>query len=45
VDAGFKDARIEYRVFFPGFLRALRTLEGKMRWLPLGAQYAIHASA
>jgi SAM-dependent methyltransferase len=43
--AGFRDARVEFRVFFPSFLRALRPLERRMRWLPLGAQYAVHARA
>lgn len=43
--AGFRAARVEYRVFFPAALRALRPLEGRLRWLPLGAQYAVHARA
>jgi ubiquinone/menaquinone biosynthesis C-methylase UbiE len=37
--AGFKTARIRYRVFFPRALRALRPLEQWLTWLPLGAQY------
>jgi SAM-dependent methyltransferase len=44
-DAGFQDVRVEYRVFFPAALRALRPLEPWLRWLPLGAQYAVHAVA
>jgi SAM-dependent methyltransferase len=43
--AGFRNVRIEYRVFFPSFLSALRGLENRLRWLPLGAQYAVHARA
>jgi ubiquinone/menaquinone biosynthesis C-methylase UbiE len=42
--AGFADARIRYRLFFPHFLRALRPCESWLRWLPLGAQYFVHAS-
>lgn len=37
--AGFRDARIRYRIFFPRFLRALRPCEPWITWLPLGAQY------
>jgi len=37
--AGLRDVRISYRVFFPHALRALRFLESRMTWLPLGAQY------
>jgi SAM-dependent methyltransferase len=40
-DAGFKDVKIKYRVFFPGFLRALRFAEGALSWLPLGGQYYV----
>jgi hypothetical protein len=32
-------------VFFPAALRRLRVLEQGLRWLPLGAQYALHARA
>lgn len=41
--AGFRQSRVDYRVFFPAPLRALRPLESGLRWLPLGAQYAVHA--
>jgi len=44
-DAGFLAVRIEYRVFFPAALRRLRSLESSLRWLPFGAQYAVHARA
>lgn len=36
-------ARVDYEVFFPSFLRALRPLEPRLGWLPLGAQYRITA--
>ena len=42
---GFGAARIEYRVFFPATFKRLRFLESRLRWLPLGAQYAVHAVA
>ncbi|HSC14455.1 MAG TPA: class I SAM-dependent methyltransferase [Gammaproteobacteria bacterium] len=42
-DAGFADAAIRYRIFFPHALRGLRALEPKMTWLPLGAQYYVVA--
>lgn len=44
-DAGFKDVKIRYRVFFPGFLRALRFAEGMLSWLPLGGQYYVRCFA
>jgi ubiquinone/menaquinone biosynthesis C-methylase UbiE len=37
--AGFGDVEVRYRVFFPHSIRALRFLEQKLTWLPLGAQY------
>jgi SAM-dependent methyltransferase len=40
--AGFCHISCRYRLFFPGFLRALRPLEKRMTGLPLGAQYCIH---
>ena len=42
--AGFADARIRYRVFFPRALRRLRVLEQWLTWLPLGAQYYVLAT-
>ena len=42
---GFLNSRLEYRVFFPAALRQLRPLENHLRWLPAGAQYAIHSIA
>jgi SAM-dependent methyltransferase len=44
LDAAFADARINYRIFFPHALRALRGLEPSLTWLPLGAQYYVRAS-
>jgi SAM-dependent methyltransferase len=41
--AGFRLDRPKYRIFFPGFLRRLRTLEQALTWCPLGAQYSISA--
>jgi ubiquinone/menaquinone biosynthesis C-methylase UbiE len=41
--AGFASARVKYRIFFPGALRALRPLERQLTWLPLGAQYYVLA--
>lgn len=43
--AGFSAAKIDYRVFFPAALKALRPLENGLRWLPLGAQYALCVQA
>jgi len=40
-EAGFADVLRRYRIFFPGPLRALRPLESRMTWLPLGAQYYV----
>ena len=41
--AGFRNVRIEYRLFFPRFLSALRVLEPALVRLPLGAQYSLTA--
>lgn len=40
-EAGFREIRVDYRVFFPGSLAWLRPLENRLRWLPLGAQYFV----
>jgi SAM-dependent methyltransferase len=42
-DAGFADAAVRYRIFFPHALRRLRPLEARLTWLPLGAQYYVAA--
>jgi ubiquinone/menaquinone biosynthesis C-methylase UbiE len=41
--AGFVEARIRYRIFFPRALSALRPLEKWLAWVPLGAQYYVLA--
>jgi SAM-dependent methyltransferase len=41
--AGFADASVKYRIFFPHSLRTLRPLEPGLAWLPLGAQYYVLA--
>ena len=41
--AGFGAAEIRYRIFFPHLFAALRPLEPALAWLPLGAQYSLHA--
>lgn len=43
VAAGFASVKTRYRVFFPHFLRALRSLERVLTWLPLGGQYYTRA--
>ena len=37
--AGFSKINICYRIFFPHLFRALRPLEARLGWLPLGGQY------
>lgn len=44
-DAGFKDVKVRYRVFFPGFLKVFRFAEGLLSWLPLGGQYYVRCIA
>lgn len=43
IAAGFAEAFIRYRVFFPGALRTLGPLERWLAWLPAGAQYYVAA--
>jgi len=38
-NAGFVDRELNYIVFFPKFLSALRWAEPFLYWLPMGAQY------
>ncbi len=40
-NAGFRDVTLDYIVFFPRPLAALRPLEPRLGWLPLGAQQLI----
>lgn len=41
--AGWTSPRIQYNLFFPRGLARLRSLEAKLGWLPLGAQYVAFA--
>lgn len=43
--AGYTSVETDYRVYFPAALKALRPLEDRLRWLPLGAQYYVCARA
>ena len=45
MSAGVRGARARYIVFFPSVLRALRSLEPHLAWLPLGAQYSAEGRA
>lgn len=42
--AGFQSIGLRYRLFIPGALRTLRSLERWLHWCPLGAQYFVHAT-
>jgi cyclopropane fatty-acyl-phospholipid synthase-like methyltransferase len=44
-EAGYKDIKVRYRVFFPHFLRSLRFAERALSWLPLGGQYYVRCIA
>lgn len=44
-NAGFREAKSDYIVFFPHMLAALRPLERWLSPLPFGAQYAAHGTA
>lgn len=41
---GFRNPDVRYRLFFPKALSALRPLESRLAWLPMGAQYYVAAS-
>jgi SAM-dependent methyltransferase len=41
--AGFQEPKVAFRIFFPHALSSLRWMEPWMKWLPLGAQYSVHA--
>lgn len=43
--AGWRDVETEFRIFFPGKLARLRSLERSLTWLPFGAQYVVYARA
>lgn len=40
---GWECARVDYKLFFPAILAALRPMERHLEWLPLGAQYRMIA--
>ena len=41
--SGWKDARVDYKLFFPALLAVLRPMERHLEWLGLGAQYRMMA--
>lgn len=41
--AGWLDARVGYKLFFPAMLAGFRPLEAHLEWLDLGAQYRMTA--
>ena len=43
LESGWRDAKVDYRLFFPAALKALRPLEPHLGWLGLGAQYRMAA--
>lgn len=43
--AGFRDIATRYRIFLPGPFAKLRWIERFLTWLPIGAQYSLHARA
>ena len=43
-DAGLRDNKCDYIVFFPKFFSSCRPLERFLGWCPLGAQYVITAA-
>jgi len=42
-ETGWKEPRVDYRLFFPSFLGFLRPIERYLGWLPMGAQYRMFA--
>jgi trans-aconitate methyltransferase len=44
MQAGFKDPRSEYCLFFPPGMAMLAKHESLLRWLPLGGQYFVHVT-
>lgn len=43
MDSGWEDAQLDYKLFFPALLSALRPMERHLEWLALGAQYRMVA--
>lgn len=42
-ESGWKDAKVNYHLFFPHVLSALRGLEPCLSWIPFGGQYSVTA--
>ena len=43
LDSGWENAKVDYKLFFPAFLAALRPMERHLEWFGLGAQYRMVA--
>lgn len=43
VEAGWEAPEVDYKLFFPAALKLLRPLEGRLAWIPIGAQYRVSA--
>jgi SAM-dependent methyltransferase len=43
LDSGWENAKVDYKLFFPAFLTALRPMERHLEWFGLGAQYRMVA--
>jgi SAM-dependent methyltransferase len=43
VKGGWENAHVDYKLFFPAMLAALRPMERHLEWLSLGAQYRMTA--
>ena len=43
LSGGWEDAKVDYKLFFPAILAALRPMESHLEWLGLGAQYRVMA--
>lgn len=43
-ESGWQPINTRYHVFFPGFMKKLRSLEEYLAWCPLGGQYSVLAT-
>jgi SAM-dependent methyltransferase len=43
LDGGWEDSKVDYKLFFPAILSALRPMERHLEWLGIGAQYRMTA--
>ncbi len=43
-DAGYKDVKVRFPMYFPVFLTACRFVEGLLSWLPLGGEIMFNES-